>query len=138
MNIPEFIKEKADEKALNFIMKNKLPIPDQDALNEVAKDKIVIFDISWNCFFDLYLKNDLYLKWNSDLVKIIHYTTPKKPWKYLFYKHKYFDIYNEYWNKSYLKIFKIKYIMISCKNLAISFFNETIKRKILDFKYKNI
>lgn len=94
MNLKLWRKEHLSSKLFNIIEENLKDFIyfDQDALNVVCKNKIKSLDFSYNIPTD-FLKTGLLLNHpkkqeiieNLKRIKIIHYTTARKPWNYFGY-----------------------------------------------------
>lgn len=116
MDLEKWRENNISEKMINLLQKKVYKVPDQDVIKEVLGENIKEISFLWN------FTN--YLFWAKDVikvpqnVKILHYYYGKaKPWNSLFCKDEDILCYLKYWNKSYLKIFKLKYILPSFKNL---------------------
>ncbi|MCD7729833.1 MAG: glycosyltransferase [Clostridia bacterium] len=111
INCDQFITENIKNKCYDFLKKNtELQCPDQDALNKCCKN-VMILDTKWNFQWHHYLNKDIaaarykLISKDAELfdnalndVRLIHYTSNKKPWNYLCSE--YSDIFWEYVNGS--------------------------------------
>ena len=121
INLNLWRKEKVSSKLLDVTKKDgyKFPFGDQEAINIVCGRKIKLLDLSWNIqrtFFEI--NNLLYHPLKKQIIKafknikIIHYTSIKKPW-------------NSY---TPLRRYYVKYSRISPFGYSVSF---KLKLKIL-------
>ena len=89
-NNKEFIESKIKERCFMLIKEcKKYVCPDQDVINIACKDRILLVDDGWNFSWQHYIMNeklnDIFKdRYDSAYknIKILHYTTGIKPWKY--------------------------------------------------------
>lgn len=117
INCEEFIANSIKIKCLKFLKNNqKLECPDQDALNVFCKNVSFIspqWNYQWhhqinidNCANERYrlIPSDLALyKFARNDVKIVHFTSNKKPWNYL-----YSEYAEKFWEIAEVSIFSIE------------------------------
>lgn len=104
MNLKLWREENIFFKLLNITIKNgnKFPFGDQEAINIACGKKIKLLSLSWNVqntFFEI--NNLLYHPLKKDIIKsfrnikIIHYTSAKKPWNSFVPLQKYYMKYSK-------------------------------------------
>ena len=88
-----------------FLEKNKdLVCPDQDVLNHICKNNTKYLDLKWNFAWQHIVLNsnlsddqlDVFQKYNSQNISIIHYTSGIKPWKKTNWDNKYGNLWWDY------------------------------------------
>lgn len=81
INTKLFRKLKIKDLCFEFISKyRKLECPDQDVLNLFCFEKVKYIDMNWNFQAGNELWTDDFKNSKANEIKIIHYTTSKKPW----------------------------------------------------------
>lgn len=114
INLDLFRRDNIKEKIRDFLQKNETTYPDQDAANLVMKGRIKELSYLWN--FWIYRIDSYISPKEFKEAKIIHYPA-HKPWNNMFDGDYHRSLFLKLWGKSYLSIFKLKYIVPSLKTL---------------------
>lgn len=104
INLKEWRKNNITQKCINELNSKSFKYPDQDVLNNVLKNNILKLNFKWN-YQTVFLGGKYKLKYPKG---ILHYISHNKPWKGLSNtkKDSFCALYSQYWNKSWLIIYK--------------------------------
>ena len=128
MNLKYFREHNITQIMTNYLKKKKvLPKMDQDLFNIILKNKIMILDHRWNNQYG-------YMSYDDG---IIHYIGEYKPWlinlyrdeKKAYYK-PYAILYDNYWNNSELKKYKLLNKIKQLPKICLDVYNNNKVKKI--------